>query len=269
MTSTAAWAQEALLPPDLGAGLLRADLGPGVVAGFTTRHGGVSPAPWSSLDLATSTGDEEARVCHNRAQVAGWVGAPVAFATQVHGAEVLTLGGAERTEWSSTTPPLSAGEADGLVTAESGLGLGVLVADCVPVLLADPVARVVGVAHAGRQGLVAGVVDRAVEAMTARGAHLDDLRAAVGPAVCGACYEVPEAMREEVAAVVPEAWAVTEAGTAALDLPAGVLARLAALGVPASRLERCTRTDPDLFSHRRATACGEVTGRQAGVIVLG
>ncbi|MCK0116604.1 polyphenol oxidase family protein [Isoptericola sp. S6320L] len=268
MTSSATWAQEALLPADLGAGLLRVDLGPGVVAGFTTRHGGVSPAPWSSLDLATSTGDEEARVRRNREQLAGWIGAPVAFATQVHGATVLALGGAERTEWESVTPPLSAGEADALVTAEAGLGLGVLVADCVPVLLVDPVARVAGVAHAGRRGLVAGVVDRAVDAMVARGASRDGLRAAVGPAVCGACYEVPEALRDEVTAVVPEAWATTASGTPALDLPAGVLARLSAMGVPADRVERCTRTDPDLFSHRQATAAGEVTGRQAGVIVL-
>ena len=268
MTSSATWAQEALLPADLGAGLLRADLGPGVVAGFTTRHGGVSPAPWSSLDLATSTGDEEARVRRNREQVGAWVGAPVAFATQVHGSTVLSLGAAERAEWQSVAAPLSAGEADGFVTAETGLGLGVLVADCVPVLLADPVARVVAAVHAGRRGVVLGVVDRAVEAMLARGARAGDLRAAVGPAVCGACYEVPHALRDEVSAVVPETWATTEAGTPALDLPAGVLARLAAHGVPASHVARCTRTDPDLFSHRRATAAGEVTGRQAGVVVL-
>ncbi|WP_277212811.1 peptidoglycan editing factor PgeF [Isoptericola croceus] len=268
MTSSATWAQEALLPADLGAGLLRTDLGPGVVAGFTTRHGGVSPAPWSSLDLATSTGDEEARVRRNREQVSAWVGAPVAFATQVHRDGVLVLGGPERAAWDSLTPPLTVGEADGLVTAESGLGLGVLVADCVPVLLADPVARVAGVAHAGRQGVVAGVVDRVVETMFARGARPEDLRAAVGPAVCGSCYEVPESLRDEVAAVVPETWATTDAGTPALDLPAGVLARLAALGVAATRLERCTRTDPDLYSHRQATAAGQVTGRQAGVVVL-
>jgi polyphenol oxidase len=269
VTSSDTWAQEALLPADLGAGLLRADLGPGVVAGFTTRHGGVSPAPWSSLDLATSTGDEEARVRRNREQVAAWVGAPVAFATQVHGRTVLPLGAPERIEWESVPGPLSAGEADALVTSEGGLGLGVLVADCVPVLLADPVAGVIGAAHAGRRGLALGVVDGVVEAMLARGARTGDLRAAVGPAVCGSCYEVPEALRDEVCAVVPEAWATTEVGTAALDLPAGVLARLDALGVPATRVPRCTRTDPDLFSHRRATAAGVVTGRQAGVVVLG
>ncbi|WP_418277204.1 peptidoglycan editing factor PgeF [Isoptericola jiangsuensis] len=268
MTSSATWDQEALLPADLGAGLLRVDLGPGVVAGFTTRHGGVSPAPWASLDLATSTGDEPARVRRNRDLLEGWVGAPVAYSTQVHGDDVLVLGPEERAEWTAA-PPSSAGEADALVTAEPGLGLGVLVADCVPVVLADPVARVVGVAHAGRRGLVAGVVDRAVDALLAQGASTTGLRAAVGPAVCGTCYEVPEAMRDEVSAVVAQTWSSTEHGTAALDLPAGVLARLAARGVAAVRVDRCTRTDPDFFSHRRATAAGEVTGRQAGVVVLG
>jgi hypothetical protein len=89
--TSAAWAQEALLPEDLGAGLLRVDLGDGVLAGFTTRHGGVSPAPWASLDLSASTGDEPARVRRNRDLLAGWVGAPVAFATQVHGDGVIEL----------------------------------------------------------------------------------------------------------------------------------------------------------------------------------
>jgi YfiH family protein len=262
------WAQEALLPEEFGAGLLRVDLGPGVVAGFTTRHGGVSPPPWSSLDLATSTGDEPARVRENRARLEGWVGAPVAFATQVHRDGVLELGLSDREAWAAEDPPFSVGEADALVTAEEGLGLGVLVADCVPVLLADPVARVVGVAHAGRAGLVAGVVHRALDALLARGARLQDVRAAVGPCVCGRCYQVPADLRDAVAAVVPEALSTTDAGTPALDLPAGVVAQLAARGVEAQRLDRCTRTDADLFSHRRATAEGSTTGRQAGVVVL-
>ncbi|AEG44063.1 peptidoglycan editing factor PgeF [Isoptericola variabilis] len=268
MSTPAAWAQEALLPEEFGAGLLRVDLGPGVVAGFTTRHGGVSPAPWSSLDLGTSTGDDPARVQENRARLAAWVGAPVAFATQVHRDGVLELGGADREAWAAAHPPLTAGEADALVTSEERLGLGVLVADCVPVLLADPVARVVGVAHAGRAGLVAGVVHRALDALLARGAHVEDVRAAVGPAVCGRCYEVPEDLRDAVSSGVPQAWATTDAGTSALDLPAGVLAQLASRGVVAQRVDRCTRTDADLYSHRRATAEGTTTGRQAGVVVL-
>jgi YfiH family protein len=265
---TAEWSQEALLPDDVGAGLLRVDLGPGVVAGFTTRHGGVSPAPWSSLDLGTGTGDDPARVRENRARVGAWLGAPVAFAAQVHGDRVLVLGEPERAEWASEAPPLAAGEADAVVTAAEGLGLGALAADCVPVLVADAQARVVGVAHAGRRGLALGVVHRLLDAMLAAGATRSGLRAAVGPAVCGACYEVPAALRDEVAAVVPAAWATTRGGTPALDLPAGVEAQLVERGVPVTRVARCTLEDPDLFSHRGATAAGTTTGRQAGVVVL-
>ncbi|MFE6969873.1 peptidoglycan editing factor PgeF [Isoptericola sp. NPDC057653] len=268
MSGTVGWAQEALLPAQFGAGLLRVDLGEGVVAGFTTRHGGVSPAPWSSLDLGTSTGDDPVRVRENRARLGEWVGAPVAFAAQVHGDRVLDLGAAELAEWSSAEPPGAAGEADAMVTAEPGLALGVLVADCVPVVLADPVARVAAVAHAGRKGVAVGVVHRVLDGMLARGARVEDVRAAVGPAVCGTCYEVPAEMRAEVADVVPETWSTTAAGTPALDLPAGVLAQLSARGVDATRVDRCTLTDTDLYSHRRATAQGTTTGRQAGVVVL-
>lgn len=249
------------------------DLGEGVRAFFTLSSGGVSPAPWApatggGLNLGLNVADDEARVRENRARVSERLGAPVAFANQVHGDAVLVLGAAERAEWAATEPPVSAGDADALVTDQAGLGLGVLVADCVPVLLADPVAGVVGVAHAGRKGLAAGVVHRALDAMTARGAQPGRVRAAVGPAVCGRCYEVPEAMRAEVAAAVPESWATTDAGTPGLDLPAGVLAQLAARGVEAVHVERCTRTDAELFSHRRATEAGTITGRQAGVVTF-
>ncbi len=94
------------------------------------------------------------------------------------------------------------------------------------------------------------------------------MRAAVGPAVCGRCYEVPAAMREEVAAVVPETFATTDDGTPGLDLPAGVVAQLAARGVEATLLGRCTFEDKELFSHRRASVTGVTTGRQAGVVAL-
>ena len=235
--------------------------------------GGVSPAPWATsedggLNLGLNVSDSAARVAINRSLAAERLGAPVAFATQVHGDTVLGLGAAERVQWASRRPPASAGEADALVTAERGLGLGVLVADCVPVLLADPEARVVGVAHAGRKGVLAGVVHRALDALVARGADPARVRAAVGPAVCGRCYEVPGAMRDEVASAVPETFSTTSAGTPGLDLPSGVVAQLAARGVVAVRVERCTLEDPDLFSHRRASAAGTTTGRQAGIIAL-
>lgn len=250
------------------------DLGDGVHAFFTTGAGGVSPAPWSTsddgggLNLGLNVSDDVARVGVNRALVADRLGAPVAFATQVHGDTVLGLGATERVAWASTVPPASAGEGDTLVTAERGLGLGVLVADCVPVLLADPQARVVGVAHAGRKGVLAGVVHRALDALVARGADPARVRAAVGPAVCGRCYEVPGAMRDEVAAVVPETFATTGSGTPGLDLPAGVVAQLAGRGVAVTHVDRCTLEDPNLFSHRRASAAGTTTGRQAGIIAL-
>lgn len=249
------------------------DLGDGVHAFFTTGGGGVSPAPWAApggggLNLGLNVSDSAERVAVNRSLAAERLGAPVAFATQVHGDTVLDLGPDELTRWAGARPPESAGEADALVTAERGLGLGVLVADCVPVLLADPVARVVGVAHAGRNGVLAGVVHRALDRLVARGADPARVRAAVGPAVCGRCYEVPATMRDEVAAVVPETFTTTREGTPGLDLPSGVVAQLAARGVAATRVERCTLEDPDLFSHRRASAAGTTTGRQAGIIAL-
>ncbi len=249
------------------------DLGDGVHAFFTAGTGGVSPAPWSpsdggGLNLGLNVSDDAARVAVNRSLVAERLGAPVAFATQVHGDVVLELGPAERVAWAAHRPPASAGEGDALVTAERGLGLGVLVADCVPVLLADPEARVVAVAHAGRKGVLTGVVHRALDALVARGADPARVRAAVGPAVCGRCYEVPGAMRDEVAAVVPETRATTSEGTPGLDLPAGVVAQLAVRGVAATRVERCTLEDASLFSHRRASGVGTTTGRQAGIIAL-
>lgn len=256
------------------AGVHPVDLGDGVHAFFTTGAGGVSPAPWSTsgggggLNLGLNVSDDAARVAVNRSLAAERLGAPVAFATQVHGDVVLELGAAERALWAGRRPPGSAGEGDALVTSERGLGLGVLVADCVPVLLADPEARVVGVAHAGRKGVLAGVVHRALDALVARGADPARVRAAVGPAVCGRCYEVPAAMRDEVAAAVPEAFATTSDGTPGLDLPSGVVAQLAARGVVATRVERCTLEDPELFSHRRASAAGTTTGRQAGIVAL-
>lgn len=154
---------------------------------------------------------------------------------------------------------------DAVVTTRRGLALAVLTADCTPVLLVDPVAGVVGAAHAGRPGLVAGVVPAVVEAMTALGARPSRIAAHTGPAVCGRCYEVPEEMRAEVAEAVPGTWSETSWGTPAVDVTGGVHAQLAALGV--SDLHRspvCTRESGDHFSYRR----DRTTGRLAGYVWL-
>jgi YfiH family protein len=172
---------------------------------------------------------------------------------QVHGADVVVVDGED--------PPVEP-EADGAVTATPGVILAARAADCVPVLFADPGKNVVGVAHAGRKGVVDGVVPNVVTALRALGA--ERMVAWIGPAVCGRCYEVPPDLRDEVAAVVPETWSETSWGTPALDLVAGVHAQLQASGVDdVVDLGRCTIEDDDFYSHRRQHGRA---GRQAGLV---
>jgi YfiH family protein len=234
----------------------------GTIAGAryatTDRYGGVSAPPYDELDLGDHVGDDPDAVAENRARLAAAVGLPpdrLVFMAQVHGSDVAVVDGPSAGE-----PPT----ADALVTQEPDLGLVVLVADCVPVALAARRSDVVAVAHAGRKGVAGGIVPATVDAMRALGARPERMVAVVGPAVCGACYEVPAAMADEVAAVVPAARAVSRSGSPALDLRAGVAAQLTAAGVQTIEVDPwCTRESPDLFSHRR----DGVTGRFAGVVV--
>ena len=249
--------------PDSSVELLAIDLGAGVRAEFTARGGGFSAGPWNGLDLAVHVGDDPVAVARNRSLVEHSIGAPIAWADQVHGADAFVV----------TTPPADllspVARADALVTGLDDVALGVLVADCVPVLLADPTAGVVAAVHAGRRGLVAGVVQSAVAAMRDLGAVPDRIRSTIGPSVCGACYEVPAEMCDEVSRLVPAARAETSWGTPSLDLPGGVAAALGACGVRGvQRVEACTMTDPRFYSHRRSARHAEPTGRFAGVIRL-
>ncbi len=232
-------------------GLMTVDLGPGVRAGFT------GPG-----NLSHTVGDQAGVLARRRA-LADWAGAPVAFAWQVHGRRVhVVTGPAEVPD----DGPVA--QADALVTVGGRVALAVLVADCVPVLLADGAAGVAAVAHAGRSGVVAGVVSATVAAMVAEGADPARLRAVVGPAVCGRCYEVPAALRDEVAADVPAAASTTSWGTPALDLPAAVRAQLQLAGVHSVHgAGRCTLEDPHRFSHRGSGAdAARAQGRFAGVV---
>jgi YfiH family protein len=227
---------------------------------FTDRHGGVSRPPYDALNLGDHVGDDPAAVSENRRLLALQLGvdpAATVFMQQVHGAGVAVVD--EPTE-PGAAPPV----ADALVTTAAGLALVVLVADCVPVVLAARRSDVTAVAHAGRPGLAAGVVPATVRAMVELGARPDRIVAIVGPAVCAGCYEVPAAMADEVAAVVPAARATTRAGTPSLDLHAGVVAQLLAAGIDTVETDPwCTRESAELFSHRR----DGVTGRFAGVVV--
>jgi polyphenol oxidase len=184
--------------------------------------------------------------------VADATGATPAIMRQVHGADVAVVDGAD--------DPVPV--ADALVTATPRVALLSRAADCVPVLLGDPWARVAAAAHCGRGGLVAGVVPAAVARMRDLGA--EQITAWVGPHVCGACYEVPDGMRSEVSGVVPEAWAVTSWDTPAVDLGAGVRTQLVAAGVEVvHEVGGCTREDRGFPSHRRD---GEAATRFAGVV---
>jgi polyphenol oxidase len=176
---------------------------------------------------------------------------------QVHGAEIGIVTG-------RTPPGAELRGVDAIVTTEPGRPLGVQVADCVPLLLAG--SGVVAAVHAGRQGVALDVVGATLDAIQRRGTDPATLRAAIGPAIGGCCYEVPAGMREEVATVAPEAAATTTWGSPSLDLSAAVGARLAALGVvDVERVGGCTRCDPAerWFSHRRDPA----SGRQLGLVV--
>jgi len=232
--------------------VLAADLGPGVRAGFTRRPGGGSAGPYAGLNLALHVGDQPADVAANREVLAAWAGGPVTFPNQVHGTAVLVAESGDPAE-----------PADAVVTAVPGTAVGVLVADCVPVLLADAEAGVAGAAHAGRKGFVAGVLEAALEAMEKLGARRSAIRAAVGPAAGPCCYEVPAAMRADVGAVRPAAPATTLWGTPSLDLPGGCVALLREAGVAAvASVGGCTIEDDDAYSYRR----NGVTGRFAGVV---
>lgn len=181
------------------------------------------------------------------------LGVELARSRQVHGDEVAVV----------DDPAGAVPVADALVTTRRRTALVVRVADCVPVLLADTAGVVVGVAHAGRRGVELDVVTRAVARMRELGAG--DIEAWIGPHICGGCYEVPDAMREEVAAVVPATYAETTWGTPSLDLGAGVAAQLSAAGVAVTAVPGCTREDDLLHSYRRD---GDASGRLGGLVWL-
>lgn len=232
----------------------------GVHFATTDRWGGVSAAPYAELNLGDLVGDDPAAVRDNRELAAKSLGldpGDVVWMRQVHGRDVAVV---DR-PWGEDRPPV-----DGIVTARRGLALAVLTADCTPVLLADPVAGVAGAAHAGRPGMLAGVAEATVAAMRELGAEPARMVAHLGPSVCGRCYEVPEDMRAEAAAQLPESAATTSWGTPAIDVAAGVRAQLAAAGVSSVTASSvCTLESVDHFSYRREKA----TGRLASYVWLG
>jgi len=216
---------------------------------FTNRTGGFSSGAFASFNLGLHVDDNSVDVLKNRKQLAQDFGA-VAFMSQVHGDRVVVV------EAVSDIDPV----ADALVTGIPGITLAVQVADCIPLLLHST--HSVAAVHVGRKGLVNGVTLRTLEVMRAMGA--EEIRAVIGPAICGTCYEVSQEIFDEVTLAHPLAASQSAHGKPALDLPAGLCEVLSKEGVAVEREDQCTVESSNLFSYRR----DGVTGRQAGLVWL-
>ena len=225
---------------------------------FTDRHGGVSRAPHEQLNLALHVGDDPEAVHVNRQRVAEHLGLgknALRFMDQQHGAQVAHL--EELSETDRHAPAV-----DGLITGRADEALVVMVADCVPVLIADLQHGLVAAVHAGRPGLMSGIIPAALRGLRAAGAGR--LQAVIGPSICARCYEVPLEMREQAAAMLPVTAALSWTGTPAIDVAAGVVHQLVEEQVAVNWLPGCAREHPGLFSYRRDGR----TGRFAGVVRL-
>jgi YfiH family protein len=244
---------------------------PGLRHGFFTRDRGVSQGVNAFLNCGFSSGDDERLVLANRAIAMEKLGMPAGALTtvkQVHGTDVHYV--------MEPSPGPSTIEADAMVTDQIGIALGVLSADCAPVLLADAKAGVIGAAHAGWRGALAGVVDRLVEAMVERGARPERMTVAVGPCIAKPSYEVGPDMRADVERADPEGLVFFQAVTGSdryhFDLKAYALSRLARLGIENRQaLQEDTFADEQrFFSARRSRNRGEEAfGLLLSAIALG
>ena len=239
-------AAEALVCPDLPA-----------EHGYFTRRGGISSGPYATLNCSLSSGDAPDCVLENRARAARTVGADPARLlglTQVHGTAAVRV--AE--PWAAGDGPA----ADAMVTDRTGLALGIVTADCAPVLFVDPEAGVIGAAHAGWRGAVQGILEATLRAMATLGARTGRVVAAIGPCIAQVSYEVGADLRDAVLADNPTYSRFFAAGDRQghwqFDLPGYCGARLASAGVVrVHRVEVDTCADEArFFSHRRRTRSG-------------
>ena len=238
----------------------------GVLHGFLGRRGGVSAGELAGLNVGFGSGDDRDAIAENRARAVAAVlpGAELATVHQIHSANVVHV---ER-PWPQDERP----HADAMVTDRPGLLLGILTADCAPVLLADSDAGVVGAAHAGWRGALAGVTDSVIGAMEDLGARRERIAAAVGPCIGRDSYEVDEAFRAKFLHADlgnQRFFAAGPAGKPHFDLGGYVAERLKSAGIASvGALGLDTYADADrFFSYRRATHHGEADyGRQISMI---
>jgi YfiH family protein len=229
----------------------------GVVVAFSGRDGGVSDSPFATANISGRVGDAAAAVRANRELLVDRLDITecrLVTVRQQHGADVIRVGNG--TEGAS---------ADGMVTADAGVGLVIGVADCAPVVYVDVERRVIGALHVGWRGLAGGIVEAGVVAMRTLGADESTLQAIVGPCICSGCYPVAEEVRSFVARHYPAAAAVDRTGRPAVGLRAGIDQALAATQVRAvTHVHECTAESAAYFSARRDGR----TGCQAAIVAI-
>lgn len=242
--------------------------GPGITHGFFTREGGVSTGLYASLNAGLGSNDDRDAVVENRSRALAFMGiSPDRLATpwQVHSPTAVVVDepfGEERPK------------ADAIVTKAKGLAVGVVTADCGPILFADANVGVVAAAHAGWKGATGGVIEATLEAMVSLGAKLSHITAVLGPTISQANYEVgAERLDEAVEAAGPGARRFFEDGAAPgkyqFDLPGLIVERLNKAGIDGRAVNLCTYGDERFFSFRRTTHRGEPDyGRQLSAIAV-
>ncbi|MCW1753718.1 peptidoglycan editing factor PgeF [Rhizobium acaciae] len=260
--------QDAASPAPIESALLNEAAGATIRHGYFTRAGGVSEGLYRGLNVGLGSSDERDKVLENRRRVAAWFGLPVerlATVHQVHSPDVVVVGA----DYDGARP-----DADAMVTRTPGIALGVLAADCGPILFADPDNRVIGAAHAGWKGALTGVLENTIASMEALGADRARIVACLGPSISQASYEVGPEFVERFVAENPEDERFfvpsATAGHAMFDLPALTVDRLTKAGVRAESLGLCTYPDNErFFSYRRTTHRKEPDyGRQISAISI-
>ncbi len=224
-------------------------LAPGVTVTYTTRLGGLSTGEWGNCNLGGKGGDSAEAVLSNRIALSESLGAPLSIISQVHSGKAVDMdevfgrnapfgydfSGTQDDEGHAPAG-VSVIEADAQVTSRAGVALGVFAADCLPVLLADPQAGVIGVAHCGRKGLQQGVIGSAVDLMVAKGAVPERIVATLGPRICGDCYETGDQISDEFDAQFPGSFSLTRFGGTGINIVAAALSELAEAGVVADNI---------------------------------
>jgi len=260
--------QERPLPTPIESSLLKQAAGSRIRHGFFTRQGGVSEGLYAGLNVGIGSDDDRDNVMENRARVAGWFRVPadkLATVHQIHSPDVFVVDAT----YAGERP-----QVDAMVTSVPGVALGVLSADCGPILFADGKAGVIGAAHAGWKGALTGVLENTIEAMVALGAARENITAVLGPSIGPASYEVgPEFVERFLAHDLSyDAFFKPSAkpGHSMFDLPSLTISRLRAAGVRADNLGLDTYPDKDRFySYRRTTHAKEPDyGKQISAIAI-